>query len=114
MISGAALQLTVPDSLQDDVAAQFYVNPTTVVGLVDAAGVPKVLIGALLLIVNCLGCFGCLGWHALLRHEAPHTATAQPPRCHSLAAFHPWNSAAAGWVPSAGSSRQRAWPPGRS
>lgn len=33
--------LTVPDGLQDDVAAQFYVNPTTVVGLVDAADVPK-------------------------------------------------------------------------
>jgi hypothetical protein len=37
------LQLTVPDGLEDDVAAQFYVNPTTVVGLVDAADVPKVL-----------------------------------------------------------------------
>jgi hypothetical protein len=36
------LQLAVPDGLQDDVAAQFYVNPTTVVGLVDAADVPKV------------------------------------------------------------------------
>jgi NADPH:quinone reductase-like Zn-dependent oxidoreductase len=33
--------LAVPDGLADDVAAQFYVNPTTVVGLVDAADVPK-------------------------------------------------------------------------
>jgi hypothetical protein len=36
------LQLTVPDGLHDDIAAQFYVNPTTVVGLIDEAGVPKV------------------------------------------------------------------------
>jgi hypothetical protein len=36
------MQLAVPDGLADDVAAQFYVNPTTVVGLVDAADVPKV------------------------------------------------------------------------
>lgn len=33
--------LAVPDGLSDEVAAQFYVNPVTVVGLADAAGVPK-------------------------------------------------------------------------
>jgi hypothetical protein len=36
------MQLAVPDSLHDDIAAQFFINPTTVVGLIDVAGVPKV------------------------------------------------------------------------
>jgi hypothetical protein len=43
VVGGVVLQLAVPDSLEDDAAAQFYVNPVTVVGLVDSAGVPKVL-----------------------------------------------------------------------
>lgn len=33
--------LLVPDHLEDDIAAQFYVNPVTVIGMVDASGVPK-------------------------------------------------------------------------
>ena len=42
LATALAPQLTVPDGLHDDIAAQLYVNPTTVVGLIDAAGVPKV------------------------------------------------------------------------
>ena len=35
-------QLEVPEGLPDDVAAQYYVNPATVVGMVDVSKVPKV------------------------------------------------------------------------
>jgi NADPH:quinone reductase-like Zn-dependent oxidoreductase len=44
-VRNVTVQLAVPDSLDDDTAAQFLINPTTAVGLIDAAGVPKAGLG---------------------------------------------------------------------
>ena len=35
------MQVTVPDGLADEVAAQFLVNPVTVVGMVEVLQIPK-------------------------------------------------------------------------
>lgn len=39
------VQKAVPDSVKDEAASQYYVNPITILGLMDTAAVPKVRSG---------------------------------------------------------------------